>query len=179
MSRRPALLALAALAVAAPQASAHTATAACLPDGSVAVTPDYGHLSPVIVIGPTSATVTWRDGFTRTIPLPSCTQPAPDPVPAPVPPDPEATPAPVEPPPVVTIPTPTPTPPKTTQGRARLLPATSYRVVRAVACTRVGGRAYSVVRIRVVWKRSGVVVKTREATITRPGRPCRVPAVTG
>jgi len=88
--------------------------------------------------------------------------------------------------PVVTTPgtpvTPPVTPPKE-GGRKKptlpLVPKRTERVLRAIACKRVGGRGYSIVRITVRWSRGREVVKTRTADVVRPGRVCTPPAVTG
>ncbi len=60
-----------------------------------------------------------------------------------------------------------------------LVPRRTERVLRAVACRQVGDRGFAIVRISVVWKRGGEVVKRKTAVVRRVGRVCTPPAVTG
>ena len=175
-----------AAALAAPGlASAHSSVISCpvTPGGPYIASNDPGYGVPTITTNADgSLRLTWPDGYGRTVPAPvGCTPVAPPPPPPPAvtPPAPDVVAPAVAVPPVISI-----APPVKEGGvkqptRARLISSTSYRVVRAVSCKRIGGRAYSVVRIRVVWKRDGRVVKTRTAVVRRPGQPCVAPAVTG
>jgi len=88
--------------------------------------------------------------------------------------------------PAVAEPTPTTPagPPSVKEGGRKkpsrpMVPRRTERVLRAVACRQVGDRGFAVVRISVVWKRGGEVVKTKTAVVRRPGPVCRTPAVTG
>lgn len=168
-------VALAALAIPA-AASAHNAVPSCGPNGPI-VTPDYTHLNPQIAYGATTATVTWSDGFTRTVALPTnCV--IPPPVTPPVPPV-------VIPPPVFVPPAPTPIPPAVTPPPPNTPPRPPLRgkktrtTIRVVACKGEGTRGYRVDRIRVVWTRGGVVVKTKTRDVRVLGPVCHTPAVTG
>lgn len=170
MKKSP-ILAVATVALALPSAlSAHNAVAVCDPDGTIRVTTDYNHLSPVTVLGDGTATVTWLDGFTRTIALPACTPPAPPaPTPAPVPPVPEVTPEPA--PPVVNPPAPKPRP------KLRVVKRT---ITRAYACPAVGERSYSIRRTRVTWYRGGKVIRVKLSPARKVlGPVCTPPAVAG
>lgn len=104
--------------------------------------------------------------------------PAPTPAPAPTPPVVEQLPG-----PVVAPPAPPPPPSVKEGGRKKptrpLVPRRTERVLRAVACRQVGDRGFAIVRISVVWKRGGRVVKTKTAVVRRPGPVCATPAVTG
>jgi hypothetical protein len=122
--------------------------------------------------GPLVATARHR-GSVWTSPAAAC---APVVVTAPVPPVAEQNPPVVAAPPVVVKEGGTKKETKTTK---RLISTRSERVLRAIACKRVGDRGFAIVRISVVWKRDGEVVKTRTAVVRRPGPVCRTPAVTG
>lgn len=93
--------AIAALTIPA-VASAHTATVTCDPTTGVVVTASNQDRNPTWVFTDTTVTVTWVDGFTRTITLPPpCQLPPPVPTPQPVPtPHPLPVPEPVVIPPV-------------------------------------------------------------------------------
>lgn len=190
MTHRTHLLLTASLAaaLAAPGlASAHSSVISCpaTPGGPFIASDDPGYGVPTITVNADGTLrLRWPDGYSRTVAAPAGCTPVAPPEPPPV--------VPVAPPPAqVSIPAPPPvlppviaTPPVKEGGvkqptRGRLISSTSYRVVRAVSCKRAGGRAYSVVRIRVVWKREGRVVKIKTAIVRRPGQPCVAPAVTG
>lgn len=148
-------------------ASAHTAVVLCPTTAGgpyvvdVSADPNFG--TPTL--DPATGRVTWPDGFSKVFPLPTGCQ-------APTPP-------PVTPPPPPVVP-PTPPPPPVPPRPIPPLKATkTVRVIRAVACRAAGDRSYAVVRVRVVWKRAGVVVKTKQRTYRRYGHVCVIPPVAG
>lgn len=111
-------------------AHAHEATVTCNPTGGYDVTTDRPNLTPSWVFTPTAVTVTWTDGFVRTValPAPCVASPAPTPTPAPAP-----TPA-VEP-----QPQPTPTlapPPPATRTPTRARPKPRPRIITCAFVTR-------------------------------------------
>lgn len=173
-------------------ASAHTAVVTCV-DGSYVVTPSHQHLSPTWTIVNNRMVVTWSDGFTTSVSLPTGCEPLPEPPPAPKPPEvvpqeplrpfvPETVPVtcaellakypkagPVRraewgcPVPVVEI------PPKADKPKRKIV--TTY-----VPCPRPGKRSKVVITVTFT-SPAGKVVK--KGTVIRWGKVCKIPAVTG
>lgn len=187
MTRRPLLLGALALLALPATSLAHDATVACdatSPSG-YAIVADYQHLNPQPTFTDTSVIVRWSDGYRVVLPLPAgCV-----PVPPVVPPAPPNSPQPVIPPPADSPQPVMAAPPVVSPGGPEPMPRVhprpplratkTVRTLRSIACTRAGQRSSSIVRIRVVWKRGGVIVKTKQRMFRKPGVVCHLRGLTG